>query len=94
MPVDGTFGRLRAHKNRMKQLASKKRERTDMNKFVGSYSSDRTIDVQTADPELLKDIRSQRKAENRRKGIINLIIYTLALAMSVWIGFLLYDYIF
>lgn len=75
-------------------LASKKRDKADMSKFVGSYSTGNSIDVVEPDPEVIEDIRAVKQKEKTRKLRLNFVIFIIALALSIWIAIKLYPIIF
>lgn len=90
MPVDGTFGRLRAHKERMNMLYSKKKNKQKRNKYVGAHKSDNKILSIESNPEVITNIRSKLKARRIKETKIQLLLLIITIVITSLIAGYLY----
>jgi hypothetical protein len=93
MPVDGTFGRLRAHNERLKMLSSKKRKKADKTKYIGSDSKN-GIQGKNNNPEVIQATQEKFKIENAKAFRRQIVIITIAVILTLIIVRYLYVWIF
>ncbi|PQB04337.1 hypothetical protein [Aureitalea marina] len=66
MPVDGTYGRLGAHKQRMKDMRSKRKEKTENSSRKSRFSDPETLGTKDIDPVKLEQIKKEIREKARR----------------------------
>lgn len=88
MPIDGTYGRLGAHKQRMKDMRSKRREKTENKSRTSRFSDPETIEEKKVDPIVLEQIKSEirKKAQKRRKRdrVFTVVMIILSVVSAVY----------
>lgn len=97
MPIDGTYGRLRAHNQRLNELRRKKIERREnklkQNSLSNTIQSGGRIERKTEsiDPKKLErlkiEIRKKAKIQSQREYFIYLIILVLICILSYYLFF-------
>ncbi len=97
MPIDGSYGRLRAHNERFKELRRKKIERREnkiwRNKLKKSHNCNsetgnnfNSIDVEKL--ELIKaEIRDKAKAQVRKEFYLLILAIILTFGLIYFVGF-------
>ncbi|MDC8003220.1 hypothetical protein POV27_04115 [Aureisphaera galaxeae] len=85
--VDGTYGRLGAHKQRVKMLRSKKEVQRKKADYSGVYGKENGIALEETDPEVMESI----KAEIQERKKIERTKRWIAISVGV-VGGLLFGY--
>jgi hypothetical protein len=81
MSIDGTYGRLGAHKQRMNDMRSKRREKKENNSRSTRFDSPELIEKKPIDQTKLAEFKQRFEKENKRNKRIDLI-----LGISLFIG--------
>ena len=87
MPVDGTYGRLSAHKQRMDDMRSKRRDKIENTSRTTRFSDPELIKNKSIDLKSLEEFTTRFEKElrikKRRDFIFNVILILGAIFMSV-----------
>ena len=93
MPVDGSYGRLKAHNERMKDLRRRKKEGPRSFKFLRSKKGDRIEDPGTH-PDVMhhlkKDLRIKSKKLRKREALM----IGVSLVLATVVAYLFSTYVF
>ena len=87
MPVDGTYGRLSAHKQRMDDMRTKRRDKIENTSRSSRFSDPELIKKKAIDSKKLEKFNTRFKKElhikKRRDLIFSIILILGAIFMSV-----------
>ncbi len=93
MHIDGSYGRLKAHNERMKDLRRRKKDGPWSFKFIRSRKEDRIQDSE-ADPDTMRRLKMdlRNKSIKRRKREIGML--TISLVLAIVIAYLFATFVF
>lgn len=85
MPVDGTYGRFRAHNQRVKDLRRRKNKKMGRN-FFKPIKVKNVISEEVKPDKLEKiklDIRTKINSDQKREYLILLVIFLVVIAVTI-----------
>ena len=87
MPVDGTYGRLSAHKQRMNDMRSKRREKTENTSRSTMFNNPELIKNKPINSKNLEEFRTRFHREHylkkRKELIFSVLLILGAIIISV-----------
>ncbi|MCW5518748.1 hypothetical protein J1N09_02785 [Aureitalea sp. L0-47] len=93
MPIDGSYGRLKAHNERMKDLRRRKKEGPRSFKFLRSKKGDR-IEDEGAHPDMMHHLKKELRLKSRKRRNREIILFTVSIILAVVIAYLFSEYVF
>jgi hypothetical protein len=93
MPVDGSYGRLKAHNERMKDLRRRKKEGPRSFKFLRSKKGDR-IEDDGPHPDVMHQLKKELRLKSKKRRKREIILFTVSIILAVMIAYLFSTYVF
>ena len=93
MPIDGSYGRLKAHNERMKDLRRRKKEGPRSFKFLRAKKGDHIQDMGTH-PDVLHQLKKDLRLKSKKRRKREILIFTVSVILACAIAYLFATYVF
>lgn len=94
MPLDGSYGRLSAHKQRAAELRAKNKERRDRSRKMGTSGIRRKVTSKAVDQKELEAIQAKMEIQQKKRFRKNLIIGIVSAVLAILAAIYFFVFVF